>query len=45
MLNFGDLLLQTAAENERITFRQVPDPNHLKDEIMRLAKRDQLASK
>ena len=45
ILNFGDLLLQTAAETERITFRQVADPNHLKDEIMRLAKRDQLASK
>jgi membrane protein YdbS with pleckstrin-like domain len=45
ILNFGDLSLQTASENERVTFRQVADPNHLKDEIMRLARRDQLASK
>ncbi len=42
VLNFGDLLLQTASETERISFRQVGDPNGLKDEIMRLAKRDQL---
>ncbi len=42
VLNFGDLLLQTASENERISFRQVGDPNGLKDEIMRLAKRDRL---
>lgn len=42
ILNFGDLLLQTASEMERINFRQVSDPNGLKDEIMRLAKRDQL---
>jgi membrane protein YdbS with pleckstrin-like domain len=42
VLNFGDLSIQTASETERITFRQVGDPNGLKDEIMRLAKRDQL---
>ncbi len=42
MLNFGDLYIQTASENERVTFRQVPDPNQLKDEIMRLTRRNQL---
>lgn len=42
ILNFGDLSVQTAAESERILFRQVSDPNHLKDEIMRLVKRDRL---
>jgi uncharacterized membrane protein YdbT with pleckstrin-like domain len=44
LLNFGDLSIQTASENERVTFRQVGDPNHLKDAIMRLARRDQLTS-
>lgn len=43
MLNFGDLYIQTASENERVTFRQVPDPNQLKDEIMRLTRRDKLS--
>ena len=38
MLNFGDLYVQTAAETERFIFRQVGDPLHLKDAIMRLAK-------
>lgn len=42
LLNFGDLYIQTASENERVTFRQVGDPTHLKDEIMRLSKREQL---
>lgn len=44
ILNFGDLYIQTASENERVTFRQVADPNQLKDEIMRLTKRGQLSS-
>ncbi len=44
VLNFGDLYIQTASENERVTFRQVADPNQLKDEIMRLTKRGQLNS-
>jgi len=38
ILNFGDVFVQTAAEEERFIFRQVPDPIAIKDEIMRLSR-------
>jgi uncharacterized membrane protein YdbT with pleckstrin-like domain len=39
ILNFGDVFVQTAAEEERFTFRQVGDPFAVKDEIMSLARK------
>ncbi len=38
MLNFGDVYVQTAAEQERFIFRQVGDPFAIKDEVMRLSR-------
>ncbi len=38
MLNFGDVYVQTAAEQERFVFRQVGDPFAIKDEVMRLSR-------
>lgn len=35
-LNFGNVFVQTAAEKERFTFRQVPDPYTIKDLLMNL---------
>jgi uncharacterized membrane protein YdbT with pleckstrin-like domain len=37
-LNYGDVFVQTAAEKERFVFRQVPDPNRIKNLIMNLQK-------
>jgi hypothetical protein len=34
--NFGDLYVQTAAEQERFLFRNIPDPYSVKDLIMKL---------
>lgn len=39
VLNYGDVHIQTAAEQERFLFRNVPDPYHIKGEIMRLQKK------
>ena len=36
-LKFGDLQVQTAGTEEKFKFLQVPKPNKVKDEIMRLA--------
>jgi len=38
VLNFGDVHVQTAAEEEHFVFRQVGDPFAVKDEIMRLSR-------
>lgn len=38
ILNFGDVYVQTAAEEERFIFRQVADPFAVKDAVMRLAR-------
>jgi uncharacterized membrane protein YdbT with pleckstrin-like domain len=38
VLNFGDVYVQTAAEEERFVFRQVGDPFAVKDMVMRLAR-------
>ena len=37
VLNFGDVYVQTAAEEERFVFRQVGDPYGIKDVVMRLS--------
>ncbi len=34
MLNFGDVKVQTASEEDYFLFRRVPDPYHVKDLIM-----------
>lgn len=34
ILNFGDVKVQTASEEEMFLFRRVPDPYHVKDVIM-----------
>lgn len=34
MLNFGDVEVETAAEEEHFLFRQVPDPYRIKDVLM-----------
>lgn len=38
MLNFGDVTVQTAAEEERFVFRQVGDPFAVKDRVMTLSR-------
>lgn len=38
MLNFGDVTVQTAAEEERFLFRQVADPFAVKDRVMTLSR-------
>lgn len=38
-LNYGDVYIQTAAEQERFLFRRVPNPYRIKDVIMGLQKR------
>lgn len=38
VLNYGDVLVQTAGEEKRFTFRQVADPYHVKDIVMKLSK-------
>ncbi len=39
ILNFGDVLVQTAAEEERFVFQEVGDPFAVKDVIMQLARK------
>jgi uncharacterized membrane protein YdbT with pleckstrin-like domain len=34
VINYGDVQVQTAGEQERFIFRTVSDPNHIKDVIM-----------
>ncbi len=38
ILNFGDVYVQTAAEEERFIFRQVADPFAVKDAVMTLSR-------
>ncbi|MEP7162226.1 MAG: PH domain-containing protein [Candidatus Moraniibacteriota bacterium] len=40
VLNFGDVSVQTAAEEERFLFRQVPDPYRIKDVLMERLRND-----
>lgn len=39
VLNFGDVSIQTAGEQERFLFHMVPDPYKIKDTIMKLSER------
>ena len=36
ILNFGDVFIQTAGEQERFVFHQVPDPSRIKDMLMKM---------
>lgn len=36
MMNYGDVEIQTAAAERRFKFENVPNPQQVKDEIMRL---------
>ena len=36
MLNFGDVLIQTAGEQEKFVFEQIPNPGLVKDNIMKM---------
>lgn len=38
LLNYGDVFVQTAAEKERFVFRKIPNPNKIKDLLMKLEK-------
>lgn len=38
-LNYGNVFIQTAGENPRFIFRQVPDPYGIKDVLMNLQKK------
>ncbi|MFZ2299792.1 MAG: PH domain-containing protein [Candidatus Moraniibacteriota bacterium] len=38
VLNYGDVEVQTAGEENRFIFRQVPDPYHIKDMVMELSR-------
>lgn len=37
LLRYGDLTVRTASEHENFVFRQVPQPNEVKDELLRAA--------
>lgn len=39
-LNYGDVSVKTASENIDIVFRQVPNPNHIRHELLRLSDED-----
>ncbi len=41
MFNFGEVSVQTAAEQERFLFHMVPDPYRIKDVIMKLSEQTQ----
>lgn len=36
MFNYGHVYIQTAAEEERFTFKDVPEPDQVKDAILKL---------
>jgi membrane protein YdbS with pleckstrin-like domain len=38
--NYGDVLIQTAAEQSRFNFHDVPDPEHVKDVVLKLVEED-----
>lgn len=43
VLNYGDVEVQTAGEESRFVFRQVPDPYQIKDIVMELSRREPTA--
>lgn len=40
ILKYGNVYVQTAAEKERFSFEQIPDPNGVRDTIIKLAEID-----
>lgn len=40
MFNFGNVYIQTAGEKQRFTFFNIPDPHHIREEIIRLTDED-----
>jgi uncharacterized membrane protein YdbT with pleckstrin-like domain len=40
ILGYGNIYVQTAAETERFTFHQIPDPNEVKNIIVRLQEKE-----
>lgn len=40
MFNYGSVFIQTAGEKQRFTFLNIPDPHHIREEIIRLADED-----
>lgn len=40
LLNYGDVYVQTAAEQSRFLFHKVPDPNSVKAQLMEMQKRN-----
>ena len=41
LLNYGNIYVQTAAETERFTFYQIPNPNYVKNVIVQLQEKEQ----
>jgi len=44
MLNYGEVFIQTAAEQERFRFHMVPDPYRIKDVIMKISEHSHIAT-
>lgn len=40
LLNYGDIHVQTAGEKERFVFRQIPNPNEVKNMIVQLQEKE-----
>jgi len=40
LLDFGNICVQTAGETERFTFRQIPNPNYIKNVIVQLQEKE-----
>lgn len=43
LLNYGNIYVQTAAEKERFTFYQIPNPNQVKNVIVQLQEKERVA--
>lgn len=41
LLDYGNIYVQTAAETERFTFYQIPNPNYVKNVIVQLQEKEQ----
>ena len=40
LLSYGNIFIQTAGEKERFDFEQVPHPDQIRDQIIKLAEID-----
>lgn len=43
LLNYGNIYVQTAAEKERFTFYQIPNPNYVKNVIVKLQEKERVS--